>query len=239
MDVAAQLEYDGRDVQDLEFTLESGRLWLLQSRPAKRTPAAAVRLAVTLAREGLISPAEALDRVGADQVEALLRPHLEPREQAAAEVLASGQPACPGVALGRVVCDTEEAEDRAMAGESIVLARPTTDPEDVPAFSVVRAILTELGGSTSHAAVVSREMGVPCVVGCGVDTVTALAGRQVTVDADAGRVFAGALPLAAPRDPARNDDLVNLLAWAREEDGAAEDHSLVTLLRRRAALRRG
>ena len=120
---------------------------------------------------------------------------------------------------GVVVCDTAEAEDRADAGESVVLARPTTDPEDVPAMSVVAAIVTELGGATSHAAVVSRELGVPCVVGCGEGALAALAGRTVTVDAATGEVLDGALPVLPPVDPDSDPDLVVLRDWRQSAAG--------------------
>ncbi|WP_131774146.1 pyruvate, phosphate dikinase [Protofrankia symbiont of Coriaria myrtifolia] len=230
MALAATLERECRDVQDIEFTVESGRLWLLQTRAAKRSPAAAVRLAVALAEEGLIGEREALDRVSPGQVAAVLRPHVEPHARAAARVLASGRPACPGVVSGVVVCDTEAAQDRADAGEAVVLARPTTDPEDVPAMSAVAAILTELGGATSHAAVVSRELGVPCVVGCGTGTLMGLAGTEVTVDAAAGEVFGGVLPVVAPTGAGDEPDLARLLAWARAEPGADPAASLPDLL---------
>jgi pyruvate,orthophosphate dikinase len=233
MEIATRLERDARDVQDIEFTVESGRLWLLQTRAAKRSPRAAVRLAIALARERVITEAEALDRVSPDQIAAVLRPHVNPRARAAAKVLARGRPACPGVVSGIVVTDTETAEDRAHAGEDVVLARPTTDPEDVPAMSIVNGVLTELGGATSHAAVVSREIGVPCVVGCGADALMGLNGTLVTVDAAAGEVLLGALPISAPADADRDPDLAQLLAWGRAEAGADPRASLPRLLEAR------
>jgi pyruvate,orthophosphate dikinase len=235
MRIARLLEGDGRDVQDLEFTVESGRLWLLQSRAAKRSPTAAVRLAVALAREGLISRAQALDRVSAEQVAAVLRPHVEPRSRAAATVLATGKPACPGVVRGVIVTDTAQAEDRAGDGEAIILARPTTDPEDVPAMFAVNGILTELGGSTSHAAVVSREIGVACIVGCGAGALMGLAGRTVTVDAATGEVLDGELPVQET-DASRDPDLACLLEWARSEPGADVGAPLPRLLEARAGV---
>jgi pyruvate,orthophosphate dikinase len=217
MSLAAALEQAGRDVQDIEFTIESGRLWLLQTRSAKRSPQAAIRLAVTLAEEGLITRAEALSRISAEQVDAVLRPSIAPEARASAKVVATGRPACPGVVSGVVVLDTTAAEDRSDAGESVILARPTTDPEDVPAMSMVAAVLTELGGSTSHAAVVSRELGVPCIVGCGEGTLTALEGHLVTVDAASGEVFQGALPVMGPVDPDSDPSLTVLLDWSRNQ----------------------
>jgi pyruvate,orthophosphate dikinase len=236
MDIARRLEEDGRDVQDLEFTVESGRLWLLQSRAAKRSPEAAVRLAAALGRERLIAPHEALDRITPEQVRAIERPHVEPHARAQAKVLATGRPACPGVVHGVVVCDPEEAEDRTLDGEDIILARPTTDPNDVPAMSLVAGVLTELGGSTSHAAVVSREIGVACVVGCGSGTLMGLAGATITIDAVAGEVLEGRLPVIAP-DEEHDPDLHLLLEWARAEDGADARASLPELLNARLASR--
>ncbi|HEX4108096.1 MAG TPA: pyruvate, phosphate dikinase, partial [Solirubrobacteraceae bacterium] len=223
MDIATRIEQDGRDAQDLEFTVEAGRLWLLQSRSAKRTPQAAVRIAVALAREGLISESEALDRVSPEQAAAALRPTIDPRARSGATVLATGKPACPGVASGTIVTDTPEAEERA-DDEDIVLARPTTDPEDVPAMFAVNAILTELGGATSHAAVVSREIGVPCIVGCGEGTLMGLTGRTVTVDSEAGEVLEGALAIQAGVDSA-GSDYGQLTEWARAAAGTAHPES--------------
>jgi pyruvate,orthophosphate dikinase len=230
MRLAALLEREARDVQDIEFTVESGRLWLLQTRSAKRSPRAAVRLAVALAEEGLITPAEALDRITADQVTALLRPHLDERARASARVLALGRPACPGVITGVIETDTATAEERAEAGERIILARPTTDPEDTPAMSVVDAIVTEIGGATSHAAVVSRELGVACIVGCGEGTLMPLQGIEVTVDAASGEILEGCIPVTVPVDPAADPDLSRLLEWAHM-DQTADRAQLLSVLR--------
>jgi pyruvate,orthophosphate dikinase len=161
--VARRLDAAAGVAQDIEFTVESGKLWLLQCRRAKVLQAAG--------------------------------PHLDTEARADAAVLASGRPACPGIVSGTVVCDVDEAETRALEGEDVILARPTTNPHDVAAMAVVRGILTEIGGATSHAAVVSRELGVPCVVGCGAGALTKLDGQLVTVDATSGEVLAGALPV--------------------------------------------
>ena len=230
---ATTLECEHGDVRDVEFTVQSGRLWLLQDRAAKRSAAAAVRIAVAMAREGLIDEVTALGRVTAAQVERLLGEHLDPADRAAATEVARGRPAAPGLVTGVVVTDVDEAEDRALDGEDVVLARVTTNPDDVHAMGVVKAILTEVGGSTSHAAVVSRELGTACVVGCGRNTVMALAGRTVTVDADEGVVLDGALAITeAGQD--EDPDLVALRDWAREQAGEP-DGTLVTLLLARAA----
>ncbi|MDS1114827.1 pyruvate, phosphate dikinase [Gordonia westfalica] len=193
--VSETLERSGRDLQDIEFTVEEGRLWLLQSRSGKRTPEAAVRCAVDMVGEGLITPAEALRRIAPEQIRALQKPHLDPTAAARAEVLATGKPASPGIRTGVIVTEPDEAEDLTDEGTDVILGRQTTDPDDVAAMSVSVAVLTEFGGSTSHAAVVCREMAVPCVVGCGAGTITSLAGRIVTVDAGAGIIYDGALPI--------------------------------------------
>lgn len=196
LSVAATLERHGRDAQDIEFTVESGRLWLLQTRSAKRSPQAAVRIAVRLAEEGVIERDEAVALVTDAQLAAATAPHVDPVARETATLLASGLPACPGVATGRVVSTCEEAEDLADNGVDVILARPTTDPDDVSGMVVSTAIITEIGGSTSHAAVVSRELGTPCVVGCGQGVLASLIGRTVTVDGTNGEIFEGVLPLA-------------------------------------------
>jgi len=227
MALTARLEQDGRDAQDIEFTIEAGKLWLLQTRSAKRSPAAAIRLAVALKEEGLIDEAQALQRIDARQVEAVLAPHIDMAAQARAKVVAEGKPACAGVVSGIVVCDVDEAEQRASAGEAIILARPTTDPEDVYAMSVVAGVLTELGGATSHAAVVSREIGVPCVVSCGEGSLRALDQQTVTLDALNGVVYAGALPIHAA-DAREHADVEVLTRWAQHRSG--RQGSLIELL---------
>lgn len=233
MQAAAAVERHGRDVQDIEFTVESGRLWLLQSRSAKRSPQAALRCAVHLEREGVITVNEALDRITADHVRTLLAPRLDPADVAAIAPVAWGKPACPGIATGVVVTDPDEAEDMADDGVDVILARVTTDPNDVAAMSNSVAVLTELGGSTSHAAVVCREMAVPCIVGCGPGTVTALAGQTITVDATNGTVYPGALSVLPPVSE-EDDALQTVTSWLRAESGD-DDADAVTLLNRRSS----
>ncbi len=211
MRATATLEAEARDIQDIEFTVESGRLWLLQSRVAKRSPQAALRAAVAFAEEGLISKEEAVRRLGVEQVRQL--PMLQLAPQAADQrPLAVGEAACPGVASGVVVTDPEHAEARARRGEEVILARATTSPDDLHGIIAARGLMTEQGGSTSHAAVVSRELGRPCVVGCGSNTVTALAGQRVTLDGGTGRVWAGDLAVEQTEE-ASIDDLRKLLEW--------------------------
>jgi len=231
MAAARRLEQAGRDVQDIEFTIESGKLWLLQTRSAKRSAEATVRHAVQLQREGLITVDEALDRVNADLIESVMTPHVDPAVVRTAEEVARGKQACQGVAVGVVVTDVDEAEERASNGEHVILVRPTTDPDDVAAMSLVSGVVTELGGATSHAAVVCRELNVPCVVGCGEGAVD-LAGQTVTVDATHGIIYRGALPLVEPvvQD---DSDLEQLLGWAQASTGTA-DQTLPELLRLRA-----
>ena len=211
MRAAATLEADARDIQDIEFTVESGRLWLLQTRVAKRSPQAALRAAVSFAEEGLISRQEAVRRLGVEQVREL--PTLQLAPQAADQrPLAIGEAACPGVASGVVVIDPKEAEALAGRGEEAILARATTSPDDLHGIIAARGLITEQGGSTSHAAVISRELGRPCVVGCGSNTVTALAGQLVTLDGASGRVWAGNLAVERT-DEASSDDLRALIEW--------------------------
>lgn len=212
MEMTRILETDGRDVMDVEFTVESGRLWLLQSRPAKRSPEAAVRSAIHLAEEGVIDRAEALARIRPEDVRALLRPRLSAADVAASAAVATGKPACPGIACGVVVTDAEEAQDRAAAGESVILVRPTTDPDDVAGMAASAAVVTEIGGSTSHAAVVCRELALPCVVGTGADTLMGLAGQVVTIDASCGTVHLGVLAVEPPAD-ANDPALATLRSW--------------------------
>ncbi|MBS1878455.1 MAG: pyruvate, phosphate dikinase [Actinobacteria bacterium] len=209
---ATLLEREHGDVQDVEFTVEHGQLYLLQTRAAKRSPLAAVRAAVDLAAEGAIDRAEALDRVTPEQLASVLAPRLEAEVAAAAEVLARGTAACPGVASGVAVGDSEAACE---AGGDVVLARPTTSPEDVSGMIAARAVVTERGGSTSHAAVVTRALGRPSVVGVGEGESAALLGQELTVDGSEGVVYRGALPTAAV-DPASVPGLSRLLEWARE-----------------------
>lgn len=210
---SALLEREHRDVQDIEFTVQSGRLYLLQSRTAKRAPAAAVRIAIDMVAEGAINPATALSRVSAEQVQTLLLPALDAEAAANAEVIARGEGACPGAGVGVMVADPDEAERRAAAGEAVILVRKTTSPDDLHGMIAARGVVTEQGGATSHAAVVSRALGRPCVVGAG-PGVVARAGAVATIDGAAGLVYRGALATAAPSE-ADDPRLRKLVEWAR------------------------
>lgn len=207
---AASLELAARDAQEIEFTVERGVLHLLQARTAKRAARAAVRIAVELATQDVITPYEAVTRVTADQARSLLRPELTRVAAETAQVLASGLAVCDGVAIGPAVGENVPAD---AAASGYVLVRPHTTPEDVPAMLGARAVVTDEGGGTSHAAVVARSLGIPCVVGCGPGTAASLVGRTVTVDGTGGRVFADALPLV--QQPV--DGYVRTLtAWAEQ-----------------------
>lgn len=194
---AQTLERLTADVQEIEFTVEDGTLWLLQTRAAKRSAQAAVRLALQLMNDGLIDEAETLRRVTPAQVETLLQPSLQPETRLTADLLATGQPAGPGVAAGWAYTDVDEAIDAADRGEDVILVRSHTSPDDIHGMLVARGIVTETGGATSHAAVVSRELGRVAVVGCGRGVAESLAGKLVTVDGNAGEVRSGSLELSA------------------------------------------
>lgn len=216
IEAAELLEQSNGDVQDIEFTVESGRLYLLQSRAAKRSPEAAVRLAVALADEGLISRPEALARVTPAQVTQMVRPQVDVRSAEESTVLATGEAASPGVGVGVAVSDPEEVVRLAEQGSDVVFVARHTSPEDVGAMIAARAVCTEVGGSTSHAAVVCRGLGLPAVVGAGEGAIAAIAGKIVTVDGTHGRVHSGALSLvAADDDPA----LATLGRWAAKLAG--------------------
>ena len=194
---AGKLEKLGADVQDIEYTVEEGRLWLLQTRAAKRSSQAAVRLALQFHHEGLIDDAETMRRVTPEQVEMLLLPALEPETRLAATLLAKGLPAFHGVVSGRAYTDVDEALDAADIGEDVILVRPSTRPDDVQGMLAARGIVTEIGGATSHAAVISREIGRPAIVGCGTGVAEALNGKLITIDGTEGEVREGILELTA------------------------------------------
>lgn len=213
LSAAAVLEREHGDVQDIEFTVQSGELFLLQSRAAKRAPMAAVRTAVEMVAEGMIDVDAALSRVTPEQVQAILRPRLRDGVAEAASVIARGEGACPGISSGIVVGDPDEAESRAAAGEDVILMRQTTSPEDIHGMIAARAVITEHGGSTSHAAVVSRALGRPCVVGVGDGSGVRL-GEMATVDGANGTVYSGVLAVDAPRE-LDDSHLAQLVVWAR------------------------
>ena len=213
LEATAQLERDNRDMQDIEFTVQTGKLFLLQSRSAKRSPDAAVRAAVDMVDEELIDIPTALSRVTPEQVKTLLLPRLVDKMIEGVHPIAQGEAACPGAAIGVIVNDPGEAETRAAAGQAVVLLRATTSPDDIHGMIAARAIITEHGGSTSHAAVVSRALGRPCVVGIGAHSISNE--QLVTVDGRAGTVYAGALLVETP-DERCDPFLARLAGWAAE-----------------------
>jgi pyruvate, orthophosphate dikinase len=197
MGAARSLERLGSDVQEIEFTVEDGKLWLLQTRAAERSAQAAVRLALQLQHEGLIDATETLRRVTPAHVEALVLPALQPEIRLAAPLLAKGLPACPGVVSGKAYTEVDQALDATDRGEQVILVRDHTRPEDVLGMLAAQGIVTEVGGAASHAAVVSRELGRVAVVGCGHGVAASLAGKQITVDGYEGEVREGNLTLSA------------------------------------------
>lgn len=209
------LERENGDVQDIEFTVQHGKLYLLQSRAAKRSPAAAVRFAVDFVRDGILTKQAALGRVTSEQVRTLLRPRLDDGDTNRPDPVAVGEAACHGVGVGMVVTSADSAETEAAKGNKVILARPTTSPEDVHGMIVAEAVVTEQGGTTSHAAVVSRALGLPCVVGCGDGALRDISGQNVTVDGDGGRVFAQPLPVKVPNENGEHG-IPDLIEWATE-----------------------
>ncbi|MDH5264484.1 MAG: pyruvate, phosphate dikinase, partial [Betaproteobacteria bacterium] len=223
------LEKHFREVQDVEFTIERGKLWMLQTRDAKRTAQAAVRIAVDLANERLITRAEAVERVSCDHVDAFLHPQFDAREKAAAkkrgDLLATGLNVSPGAASGILAFDADRAEEWGVKGrKAVIMVRPETKPDDVHGMLAARGILTSRGGRTSHAALVARQFGKPAVVGVSamdvdparrefrIGTRVFREGDAVSVDGTTGEVFAGSLKTVVPEftDPW----LAKLLAWA-------------------------
>ena len=220
-EVRERLEQHYRDMQDIEFTVERGRLYMLQTRGGKRTAAAALRIAVEMVREGLIDTATAVRRIDPASLDQLLHPTLDPK--APRTQFTRGLPASPGAASGAVVFSADEAERRAKAGEAVVLVRVETSPEDIHGMHAATGILTTRGGMTSHAAVVARGMGRPCVAGAGeiridyaaghmtVRDRRVKAGERITLDGGTGEVFVGEVPTV---QPSLSGDFATLMGWA-------------------------
>jgi pyruvate,orthophosphate dikinase len=224
-EIAKQLERHYKDMQDVEFTIERGKLWMLQTRTGKRTGAAAVKIAVDMVREGLIDKATAVQRVDPHALDQLLHPMIDPAARKDAQPLTVGLPASPGAASGKAVFDPDEAEELARAGEKVILVRIETAPEDFHGMVAAQAILTARGGMTSHAAVVARGMGKPCVAGAGdlqinyaeqmmtVNGTVIRKGDWITIDGGSGEVFAGQMPTV---EPELSGDFATLMSWADE-----------------------
>ncbi len=219
--VVATLEKHYRDMQDIEFTVERGKLWMLQTRNGKRTAKAALTIAIALAEEGLISRDEAILRVDPMALDQLLHPTIHPK--AHREILASGLPASPGAAAGEIVFSSDEAESLKAAGRKTILVRVETSPEDIHGMHAAEGILTTRGGMTSHAAVVARGMGKPCVSGAGsirvdyakgvmqVGTMTLKKGEWITIDGSSGQVILGKVPM---QQPELSGEFATLMDWA-------------------------
>jgi pyruvate, orthophosphate dikinase len=226
-----RLELEFHDVQDVEFTIETGRLWILQTRAAKRSPLAALRIAIDLVHQGLIAPAEALHRLANLNVDALVRTRLD----APGDPAVRGIGASAGVATGRAAFDSARAADLASAGDPVILVRPDTSAADIAGFAVAAGIATAHGGRTAHAALVARQMGKPCVVGCkGLDVDpdgraarfddgTITAGDWISVDGDSGAVYLGRANVVCERpaaELAELDDWRSAAVATTDRDGA-------------------
>lgn len=219
--ICGLLEKHYRDVQDVEFTIERGKLWMLQTRNGKRTAKAALKIAVDLAAEGLITQDEAVARIDPAALDQLLHPTIDPN--ADRKVIASGLPASPGAAAGEIVFDSDEAETAKAAGKKVILVRVETSPEDIHGMHAAEGILTTRGGMTSHAAVVARGMGKPCVSGAGMvrvdyaaqtmtaGGVTLKKGDFVTIDGTTGQVLLGAVKML---EPELSGEFATLMGWA-------------------------
>ena len=227
--IGQQLESHYRDVQDLEFTIERGRLYMLQTRSAKRTAAAAVRIAADMVEEGTITKEEAIARIEPAHVDQLLRDQFDPVALANATQIAKGLNASPGAAVGRAVFSADTAVDWVHRGEKVVLVRIETSPDDFHGMAVAQGILTARGGATSHAAVVARQIGKPCVAGCAelvidygsktakssVSGVSFKEGDDISVDGATGLVYLGAIPTVSARFEDQ-PELQKILGWADE-----------------------
>ncbi|MFM8702112.1 MAG: pyruvate, phosphate dikinase [Hyphomicrobiales bacterium] len=219
--ICALLEKHYRDIQDVEFTIERGKLWMLQTRNGKRTAKAALRIAVELAAEGVITQEEAIGRIEPSSLDQLLHPTIDPKAER--RVIASGLPASPGAASGEIVLDSEEAEAAKADGRKVILVRIETSPEDIHGMHAAEGILTTRGGMTSHAAVVARGMGKPCVSGAGLlrvdyarGTVTAggvtlKRGDRITIDGSTGQVILGEVNML---EPELSGEFATLMGWA-------------------------
>ena len=227
--LATRIEKHYKDAMDIEFTIERGKLYILQCRVGKRTARAAVRIAVEMVGERLITKKEAIMRVEPEQINQLLLPAFDPKEKDVASregrLLAKGLNASPGAASGAAVFDADRAEEMGKSGQAVVLVRPETTPDDVHGMLASKGILTARGGATSHAAVVARGLGLPCVAGCeairvddvkhrlSVDGKTLREGEPISVDGTTGEVFAGLIPTITP-NLAKEKQLTTLLSWA-------------------------
>jgi len=220
-DISRKLEQYFKDIQDIEFTVESGKLYMLQTRNAKRTAAAAVKAAIDMVNEGLISREDAVLRIEPNQIQTLLYKQIDPNLKTSP--IAKGLPASPGAAVGKVIFTNERAQELKKNGEKVVLVRPETTPEDIAGIAAADGVLTSRGGMTSHAAVVTRGMGKPCIVGAESIKInmdkkyfeaggkTIKEGDIITIDGTTGGVFVGELPLVEPK---LSGGVAQILEWA-------------------------
>jgi len=226
VDIAKKLEDRYKDIQDMEFTIERGKLYILQTRNGKRTTAAAVRIAVELQQEGIITKERAIQLVDATQLYQLMLPSFDPKAKKAGKLIGTGLAASPGAAVGKIVFDTDEAAERGDAGEKVILVRIETCPDDIHGMIAAQGVLTLRGGMTSHAAVVAKGMGKPCVAGCEAlkidlknETLTTADGTVykkndiISMDGGEGEIFEGALSTVEPK---MDENFEKLFNWADE-----------------------
>lgn len=249
LDICAKLEHHYTEMQDVEFTIERGKLWMLQTRNGKRTAKAAVKIAVDMANEGLISKEEALLRVTSENVDTLLHPQFDDKAKKTATIegklYAKGVNASPGAAVGQIYFDADSSEKMAKeAKQDVIMVRPFTKPDDVHGMLAAKGILTSEGGATSHAAVVARQFGVPCVVGAAmiridlekrqmeVDGKVVKEAEWISVDGTTGEVFLGKIPTTSPKLEEQTD-LLTLLSWADEICARPDIRTLPTGLKSR------
>jgi pyruvate, orthophosphate dikinase len=228
-EVKDKLESHYKDMQDMEFTIEQGKLFLLQTRTGKRTGVAAVKMAVDMVNENLIERVEAVKRVTPELLDQVFHPMIDPKEKKKVDPIAKGLNASPGAATGSVVFTAEEAEEWAKDGKQVLLVRNETSPEDIGGMHAAQGVLTATGGMTSHAAVVARGMGIPCVAGCKAIEISGKSmtvgnkkykqGEEITIDGTTGEVFEGHLGLIEPKIAGELD---TLLAWTDEIRNSAE-----------------
>jgi len=226
-EIAEIVEEHYKDMQDMEFTIEQGKLWILQTRTGKRTARAAIKIAVDMAEEGLIDHVTAVKRITPDNVDRILHPQFDPEAKKEADLLATGLNASPGAAVGKAVFDSDRAEERGKSGEPVILVRPETTPDDVNGMIISQGFLTQHGGGTSHAAVVARGWGKPCVAGCEdikIDTSrnlftvsehTIKEGDWLSIDGTTGEVFRGQVSTIETAFD-QEQELIKALEWADE-----------------------
>lgn len=228
MEITSRLEKHYKEMQDVEFTIERGKLWMLQTRNGKRTAKSAVKIAVDMANEGLISKEDAIQRVSTEQVDALLHPQFNEKSKKEVPLFTKGVNASPGAAVGQIYFDADKTEKMGKeAKQDVIMVRPFTKPDDVHGMLASQGILTSEGGATSHAAVVARQFGIPCVVGASamkidldkrqmeVDGQVVKEGEWISVDGTTGQVYLGRIPTVSP-SLEEQIDLLTLLNWADE-----------------------